>query len=128
MAVLGPDRGHAGDVVRGVSGQRQQILELSDAHAEALFDLGHAEHAIAHGVPHDRAFADELHQILVRGDDHHLQIVLGGALDRARDQVIGLHAVLLEDRDVEGAHDLLAARHLLLQIRRRRRTIGFVRS
>ena len=36
---FGPDRGHAGDVVRGVSGQRQEILHLIDAHAEALFDL-----------------------------------------------------------------------------------------
>ena len=101
-------------------------MELIDAHPEALLDLRDAEHPIAHGVPHDRPFADELHQILVRSDDHHLEIVFGGALDCARDQVVRLHAVLLEDRDVESAHDLLAARHLLLQIRGRWRAVGFI--
>ena len=63
---LHPDAGNAGDVVRGIAGQRLHVHHLVGADAELLANLVRPDHAPAHGVEHDHAFRDELHQVLVR--------------------------------------------------------------
>ena len=64
----------------------------------------------------DDAVVDELHQVLVRGDDG------GGGAGRAgfahigRDQVVGLEAVLLEARQIERLHRFADELELRLEI------------
>ncbi len=123
---LGADRGHAGDVVGGVAHQREQVAHLVDAHLEAILDLVHAEHAVAHGVPHHDVGADQLHQILVGADDHDLDVFLGGAAHRAGDQVVGLDALFLQDGDGEGVDDLGDALDLLPELGRGRGAVRLV--
>ena len=50
-------------------------------------------------VEHPHLVADELQQILVRGDHHDVEPRLAGFAGQGGDQVVRLEALLLEDRD-----------------------------
>ena len=69
---LHPDARHARDVVGGVADQRLHLDDLRWRHAEALHHLVLADHLVLHGVVHAHARADELHEVLVGGDDGHV--------------------------------------------------------
>ncbi len=121
---FGADAGHAGDVVAGVARQGEEVAHLARRNPELLAYLARSVHPVSHRVPQDDAVVavvDELHQVLVGADDDHPP-ALGQRPRRHRgDEIVGLEAFSRETRDVPGAHDLLDARHLLRQIRRRRR-------
>ena len=87
-------------------------IDLGRRHAEALDHLRLADRLVLHGVVHDDAGLDELHQVLVGGDDGHV----GAGVDRLEriggDDVVGLVALLLDAGDVEGAHRVAHQREL----------------
>ena len=109
---LHPDAGHAGHVVGGIADQRLHLDDLGRRHAEALHHLGLAEHLVLHRVVHAHAGPDELHQILVGGNDGHLGARLGRLARIGRDQIVGLVAPLLDARDIEGMHRVADQRKL----------------
>ena len=113
---LGPDGGHPGDVVGAVSHERQQIPQLSGSYAEALHDLVGPEDPIPHRVPEDDGGGDELHQVLVGAHDDDAQAIRRRPAHRGGNQIVRLHAALLEDGEPVGAHDLLASGQLHLEI------------
>ncbi len=109
---LHPDPRHARHVVAGIADQRLHLDDLRRRHAEALHDLRLADRLVLHGVVHDDAGADDLHQVLVRGDDGHV----GAGVQRLHgvggDQIVGLVALLFDAGDVEGAHGVAHEREL----------------
>ena len=79
---LDADAGDAGDVVGGVADQRLDVDDLLRRHAEIIDDAlavdaplrpvaGLAARA-RFEIVEDTVIADELHQVLVGGDDEHL--------------------------------------------------------
>ena len=123
---LHPDAGHAGHIVGGVADQRLHLDDLRGRHAEALHHLVLADHLVLHGVVHAHAWAHELHQVLVGGDDGH---VGAGFLRLARiggDEVVGLVALLLEAGDVEGSHRVADQRELRDEVLRHVRAMRLV--
>ena len=113
---LHPDAGHARHVVGRIADQRLHFDDLLRRHAEFLDHLGAADLLVLHGVEHDNAVVDELHQILVRGDDGGGGAGLAGFAHIGRDQVVGLEAVLLEARQIERLHRLADELELRLEI------------
>ena len=101
---LDADAGHARHVVGRIADQRLHVDDLFRRHAEFLDHLGAADLLVLHGVEHDDAVGDELHQILVRGHDGRGGAGFAGLAHIGRDQVVGLEAVLLQARQVEGVH------------------------
>ena len=100
---LDADAGGAGDVVDGVAGQRLDVDDAVGADAELLDHLVGADRLVLQGVEHDDARGDELHQVLVGGDDGDPPAGgdrLGGV---GGDDVVGLEARHLDARQVEGA-------------------------
>ena len=123
---LDADAGDARHVVDRVARQRLDVDDLVGRHAEFFQHLGLAHLAVLHGVIQRHAGADQLHQVLVGGDD-----AAGGAgLHRlARiggDQVIGLVIRLLHTGDVEGAGGLADQAELRAEIGRRLRPLRLV--
>jgi hypothetical protein len=100
-----PDALHSRNVVARVAHQRAQVENALRRHAEALLHLGWTETAVLHAVEERDPLADQLHQVLVRGDDRHPG--LGRRLlHQGCDDVVGLEARDLEDRDAVGLHQL----------------------
>ena len=120
------DAGHARYVVGRVADQRLHLDDLFRRHAELLDHLGAADLLVLHGVEHDDAVVDELHQILVRGHDGGGGAGLAGLPHIGRDQVVGLKALLFEARQVEGVHRLADQPELRPQIVRRFRPVRLV--
>ena len=78
-----------------------------------------ADAAVLHGVVHGDAVADELHQVLVGGDDGGGGLGLAGEPRIGGDQVVGLEAGLLEAGNFEGVHRLADQRELRNEVFRR---------
>ncbi len=125
---LRTDRGHAGDVVRGVAHQREQIAHLTRRHAHLLGRLGLTEDLVAHGVPHEHVLpVDELQEVLVGAHDDHAQPLGARAPHDRRDEVVGLDALLRVERDRVRVDDVLEPRHLRNELGRRGRARRLVR-
>ena len=101
---LDADAGHARHVVGGIADQRLHLDDLFRRHAEFLDHLGAADLLVLHGVEHDDAVGDELHQVLVGRHDGGGGADFAGFAHIGRDQVVGLEAVLLQARKIEGLH------------------------
>ena len=123
---LDADAGYAGHVVGGIPGQRLHFDDLLRRDAELLDHLRDADAAVLHGVVHRHAVGDELHQILVRGDDGRGRAAFTGLAGVGRDQVVGLEAALFKAGQVERPHRLADQRKLRDQIFRRRRPVRLV--
>ena len=123
---LDPDAGDAGHVVGGIADQRLHLDDLRRRHAEALDDLGLADHLVLHRVVHDDAGLHELHQVFVGRDDGHLRSGLVRLERVGGDDVVGLVAFLLDAGDVEGAHGVAHERKLGQEIVRRLGPVGLV--
>ena len=123
---LDADARHARHVVDRIAGQGLDLDHLVGSHAELLHHLGGADLPVLQAVEHDHAVLDELHQVLVRGDDRHPGAGLAGEPGIGRDDVVGLVALDLDDRQVEGAGGLADERELRHQLRRRVRPVGLV--
>ncbi len=123
---FGTDTWDTGNVVRAITRQREHVPYLLDTDAEAFAHLLWTDHLVAHGVPHQHVRSDELHQVLVGADDHGPPAALPGQAHHGGNHVVGLEAIELQARQGEGLHHLRHSLHLLLEIIRRSRAIGFV--
>ncbi len=120
------DARHARDVVDRIAPQRLHVDHLFGHDAELLFNVFRADHPPVHRVHHVDPGADQLHQVLVRGDDRDGRALLLGELGVGGDQVVGLVPLLFDRGDVEGAHRLPAQRDLRGQVLRHLRPVGLV--
>ena len=123
---LDADAGDAGDVVGGVADQGLDVDDLLGRHAEIIDDALAVEAALGPvaGLAAGAGFeiveldgvGDELHQVLVGGDDEH--VGAGGArlLGVGGDDVVGLVARLLHRLEAEGAHRLAHEGELRLEV------------
>ena len=123
---LHADARHAGDIVGGVARQRLNVDHLVRRHAELLTHLVGPDRLVLHGVEHRHARLDELHQVLVGGDDGHVAAGSNRVLGVGGDQVVRLEAQLLDAGDVEGPHCLADQRELGNELFRRGRTMRLV--
>ena len=103
---LGADAGHAGHVVGGVADECQRVADQLGADAELLDHLGPPDGLLLHRVPHGDPVGHELHQVLVRGDDGDGLAGFPRLLGVGGDQVVGLEALDVDDRQAEGAGGL----------------------
>ena len=113
------DPGDAGDRVRGVALEADEVRHLVGAHAVAELDaLGrvdvHVRHAARRHHQRDVRRA-ELERVAVGGDDRRLHARLVGARRERRDHVVGLPALELEVAVAERLDDRPEVRELLAQ-------------
>ncbi len=123
---LDPDARGAGHVVHRVSGQRLDLHDLFGPETELLDHLLAADLHLLDRVEQADLLVDQLHQVLVRGYDHHLAAGLGDLAGVGGDDVVGLVALHLDGRHAEGAGGLAHQRELRDEVRRRRRAVGLV--
>jgi hypothetical protein len=101
-----------GDVVDRVAHEADEIDDLLGRHPEASFDGSLVEPAIAHRVPQAHVPVDELHQILVAGDDHRLRPLRRHPTRQGADDVVGLDPGDRERTQAEGRDDFPQHRDL----------------
>ena len=107
-----PMPGHAGNIVGRIADQRLHLDHLVGRDAEFLDYAFFADQLVLHGVVHDDARLDDLHQVLV-GRDHGDIRTRVSSLDRiSGDQVVGLEAFLLDTGEIEGTHRVAHQREL----------------
>jgi hypothetical protein len=99
-----PDAADAGDVVDRVPHEPEHIGHARGRDAEPALDLGHADAAVAKRVEEGRALVDELHHVLVAGDDDRLHARSGRLRRQRADDVVRLDAPLLDDGEPQGCH------------------------
>jgi hypothetical protein len=104
------DAGRAGDVVDGVAAEGHDVDDLLGWDAEDFDDFGGVEDEVVFlGVEDADVLGDELHHVLVAGDDEDFVALFGGLAGEGADDVVGLEADGFEDGDVEnfeGAADV----------------------
>ena len=125
-----PHPRHPGDVVRGIALERLVVEHLVGAEAVALRDPrlvvdhgrrdAHAGRQQAHVVVH------ELEPVEVARHDHRVHALGGGPLRERPDDVIGLVARELANRDVHHRRDLADDRELRAQVVRHARPAALV--
>ena len=119
--------GRAGDIVDAVAAQRHHIHDFVGRHAEDLLDLGGvADQVVLRRIEYADVLVDQLHHVLVAGDDKHRIAGVDRFAGECADDVIGFEAGQLEDGNaigVEGAPDV---GNLLREIFRHRFAISLV--
>ena len=123
---LDADAGRARDVVDAVAGQGLDLHHPLGAETEFLDHLLAPDLQLLHRVEHADLLVDQLHQVLVGGDDDHLAAGLGHLSGVGGDQVVGLVAVELQRRHAERPCGLAHQGKLRDQILRRRRAVSLV--
>ena len=119
-AVLGPDPGHAGQVVRALTDHGREVAVAGRGDAVLLLDLlgTHAPHLgdAADGVEDRHPVGDELERVTVTRADEDVDVLGLGLRGDRRDDVVGLVAVELDERDAQRVEDLLDERDLPLEL------------
>ncbi len=123
---LDADAGHAGDVVGGIADQRLDVDDLLRRHAEIVDDALAVDAALGPvaGAALGAGFeivelhlvGDELHHVLVGGDDEHVGAGFLRLPGVGGDDVVGLVAGLLDRLQPEGLHRLAHQGKLRLEI------------
>ena len=122
---LRPDPRNAGDVVDRVAHQRLRLDELFGGNAEFLHHLGWSDRLLLDRIEHAHAGPDELHQILVGGDDGGAPPLRDGAGIRG-DEVVRFPVGQLDGRHTEGTGGLAHQGELRNEFGRRIGTLGLV--
>ncbi len=123
---LDANAGNARHIVDAVAHQRLNIDHLIRRHTELFDDLRATDAAILHRVEERDLVGDELHQILVRGNDGNACASLFGLPRIGRDEVVGFVAAHLDARNVEGAHRFPDQRKLRNEVFRHIRPVGLI--
>ena len=115
-----PHAGDAGQVVAGVAphGGVHDVLVGGDAGAledAGLVVEGVVRHAALVVEDLDVGVADQLVHVAVAGDDDDVVARLAALLGERGDDVVGLDAGLVHDREAEGGDDLADQAHLLAE-------------
>jgi hypothetical protein len=124
------DAGDAGQVVAAVADQGRLVAVALGGDAVLGLDglgghppdLGDAAHRVEDGD----VFAGELERVPVAGGDDDLHAQLAGLAGQGADDVVGLVAGLLHDRDAQRLEDLLDQADLAQERRRGLRAAGLV--
>jgi hypothetical protein len=124
---LRADARNTGHVVGRIAGHRLQVDHLFRRHAPFLDDLGNADLLVLHRSYICTFGSDELHQVLVGGDDGDIVAAgFAGLAGIGGDDVVGLEAFHLDAGQVEGARRMADQAELRDQVFRRGRTVGLV--
>src|SRR5579859_6462263 len=120
------DAGDALDVVDRVAHQGHDVDQRTRFDPKAIAYFARPRTAVTHGVPQRDVRTDELHEVLVAGDDDDVELVACPAYRQRADDVVGLVAVDDDAVDAEGANRAMDVRDLHLQIGGRLDAIGLV--
>jgi len=122
----GADAGHAGDIVHRVAHQGLQLDQLARRNAPFLHHLGRPDRLLLHRVQHGDAGPDELHQVLVRGDDRGAVPHGLGGQRIGGDQIVRFPVGQLDGGDAEGGGGIAHQGELRAQFLGRLRALGLV--
>ena len=121
------DAGHALHVVGGVAHDGEHVDHLRGQHAELRpHAFGIEPRAVVFRVVDADRPLDELEEVLVAGDDRHLVALRRRLAGQRADDVVGLEALVRQDRHAHRLAGLVHPRDLLLQILRHRGAVGLV--
>ena len=120
------DAGHTGDVVDAVAHEGLDLDDLVGGDAELVHDLGGADGALLDGIVHRDLAVDELHQVLVGGDDGGAPALGGGGAGVAGDEVVGFELGELDGGDAEGGGGVADQGELRDEFRGGLVAVGFV--
>ena len=125
-----PDFRHAGDVVRGVADQREEVNHLVGAqrvHFEAVGDGGGGGDGVFHGVEQgDVGVGEQLRHVFVAAGNDDL-IVFGQRLHgEGTDDVVRFHPRLDDKREAERFDEAVQRFDLYAQVVRHRRAVRLV--
>ncbi len=127
---LGADAEDAGNVVDRIAHQREDVADQFGRDPELGLDLLDIDPLALHGVEHVDsaaiAFADQLHQILVGGDDRDIPALRLRDAGIGGNQIVGLEPLLLDAGQTEGAGGIADQRELRAQILGRLGPVGLV--
>ena len=110
---------HARNIVGTVTGQCLYIDHPFWLNAELLEHLFRAGALVLHGVEQADPVIDQLHQVLVGGDDNHFLIPLTRLSGIGGDQVVSLVALKLDRRQSKCPHGIADQAELRAQVFRR---------
>ncbi len=123
---LGPDLLDAGDVVRGVAGQRQQVADELGPDAELVDHRVRVVAFFLHAVLEHHAVPDQLGQVLVARRDQHRQLLVLSAARERGNHVVGLDPVHTHPPDAERIDQFVQRRQLGAQVVGHGRAVGLV--
>ena len=127
---LGADAENAGNIVDRIAHQREHVADLVGPDAEFFLDLVDIDPGILHRVEHVDpravAFADQLHQVLVRRHDCDMPPLALGFACIGGDDVVRLDIGFLDAGQAERAGGIADQRELRHQILGRWRAVGLV--
>ncbi len=102
---------HPGNVVDRVADEGEDVEHAFRGHAPPLLDLlraqQHRRFPASRRDPLGDARTDELVEVLVRGDDHRFVPARHGGQGETGDQIVRLHALLLQQGDPQRPHQIL---------------------
>ena len=120
------DARHAFDIVDRIAHQRLDVDERTRLDAEALAHLARAGGFVAHRIPQPHMRPDHLHEVLVGGDDHRIDLFLDPGGRQRGDHVVGLVALAHDALDPERVDHAIDVGNLHLQIVGRLGAVGLV--
>ena len=118
----------AGDVVGAVTGKGLNINHFIRGNAEFLHHLIRADRLGFHRIEHVDSRSDQLHQVLVGGDDGAASPGLNRMAGKGGDDVVGLVPRGLDAGDVEGAGGVAGQGELRTQVFGRFGALGLVKG
>ncbi len=121
------DTRRAGNVVDGIAAQRHHVDYFFRGNTENFFNLGGVANQIVLGrIEHADAVADQLHHVLIAGDDKYRVACVDGFASQRADHVVSLEARRFEHGNAIGLQRSPDVRNLLRQIVGHGRAIGLV--
>ena len=121
------DAGGSGDVVDGVAAEGHDVDDALGGDAEDFFYLGCVEdEVVLRRVEDGDVLVDELHHVLVGGDDVDVVAEGGELAGEGADDVVGLEALVVEDGDAEGFEGAADVGLLLDEVGGRLGAVGLV--
>ena len=104
------DAGRTGDVVDGIAAQGHDVDDLLGWYAKDFDDFGRVDDEVVFlRVEDANVLGDELHHVLVAGDDEDFVVLFAGLAGQGAEDVVGFKADGFEDgdmQDFEGAADV----------------------
>jgi len=123
---LDADPRHARHIVNRVPRERLNINNTFGWHPKFLNDFIRADAFVFHRIVKRHTIANELHQILVRGDNGCGGTCLGGKPRIGRNQIIRLIVLLFDGRYFKSSYGVTDEFELRAQFLRRFGTVGLV--
>ena len=120
------DSGRTRHVVDGVPREGLYVNDAFRIHSELVANLFRSDLSILPGVDHADPVADQLHQILVRGQDRYSGAGISSSDRKSRNDVVGFVSVQLYASDVESGRRLFRGGKLRNEILRRGRSVRLV--